>query len=256
LLNMHVEINPDVVIHTAGIASVDYCEKNYDEAYRSNVKGTENIISFCRARSSKLVYISTNAIFDGAHAPYSESDKPCPINMYGSIKAQCEKIVEDSGLSFLIIRPILMYGWNNENERPNPVTWLLAKLQRNEKINIVNDVYENPLFNLNCADFIWSLVKHGKRGTCHVAGRDVVNRYEFAVMVAEIFGLRKDLINSVSSDFFPDIAPRPKNTSYNTKKIESDSGINPMGLREGLEGMKSAAEQGRREIERWQKLPL
>ncbi|MDD5136124.1 MAG: SDR family oxidoreductase [Candidatus Omnitrophica bacterium] len=229
---------PQVVIHTAGIANVDYCEKNYKEAYESNVIGTGIIVDLARKTGAKIVFISTNAVFDGRSAPYSENSVTSPINSYGKMKLEAEEMVRDSGLKNLIIRPILMYGWNHEQERVNAVTWLIEKLKKGEKVNMVNDVYENPLFNISCAEIIWSLIDSGKEGIYHLAGRDMVNRYEFARMIADVFDLDKKLISQVSSGFFPGLAPRPRNTSYDTSKIEKDLGLKPAGLKEGLEIMK------------------
>lgn len=228
----------DVVVHTAGVANTDFCEKNFKKAWQSNVLGTAKMIEICRVCNSKMVYISSNAIFDGTDAPYSEESVPNPINNYGRIKLECENLVKNSGIKYLIARPILMYGWNNEDERSNPATWLLRKLRSNEKVYMVNDIYENPLLNHNCAEIIWSLIKLDKEGIYHIAGKDVVNRYDFAKIVADIFFLDKNLIVPVSSDFFSEIAPRPRNTSYTTKKIEKELGIEPLSLKEGLLYMK------------------
>jgi len=240
LMNVFLEAQPEVVIHTAGNASVDYCQKHYKAAYTSNVSWTRSVVEFCQEYNSKLVYISTNAIFDGNEAPYSEESIPNPINNYGKLKLECEGIVKNSGLEHVIIRPILMYGWNDTNERLNPVTWVLEKLKNRQKIHMVDDVYENPLLNYNCSEIIWKLIMLDLRGTYHIAGKDVVNRYEFAKLVPEIFGLGNgNQIEPVSSSFFRDIAPRPKNTSYNTSKIEHALNIRPFGLREGLRRMKA-----------------
>jgi len=230
---------PDVVIHTAGAANVDFCEKNQASGRRANVYGTEVITSLCKIYGSKMVFISTNAVFDGKNAPYSEAAAPCPLNIYGKMKLEAEKIVSSSGLKYQIIRPILMYGWNDERERANPVTWLINKLKNKETVNMVDDVYENPLFSNHCAEIIWALIDKNKEGYYHVAGTDVVNRYQFAHIVAEIFGLDKNLVKAVPSSFFKDIAPRPANTSYSTAKVEKDLNIKLPGLRKSLELMKN-----------------
>ena len=233
---------PEVVIHTAGIANVDRCEKEYDQARRSNVYGTKIVADACRRHNSRLVFISTNAVFDGKNAPYSEGAMPAPVNIYGKLKLEAEGLVKNSGLKHLIIRPILMYGWNHANERANTVTWLVEKLKNGERVNIVNDVYENPIFNISCAEIIWSLVDSKSEGTYHVAGKDTVSRYEFAKIIADIFGLEQVLINQVSSDFFPGLAPRPHNTSYDTSKVEKAIGMKMRGLREDLAFMKNLKE--------------
>lgn len=234
--------HPQVVIHTAGMANVDYCEKNYDEAYKVNVIGTKIVLDLTRKTGAKIVFISTNAVFDGKNAPYSEDSMPSPINSYGKMKLEAEGIVKNSGLKHLIIRPILMYGWNHEHERSNTATWLIEKLRKGETANIVNDVYENPLFNISCAEMIWSLIDTNKEGIYHVASKNVVNRYEFAKVIADVFDLNYHLINEVSSDFFPVLAPRPRNTSYNTSKIEKELNIKMLGLKEGLTAMKNMRE--------------
>ncbi len=234
--------NPEVVIHTAGAANVDYCEKHPDEARRSNVIGTRIITELCKKHGSKIVFISTNAVFDGKRAPYSEDSAPCPINSYGKMKLEAEEIVRGIGLKHLIIRPILMYGWNNEHERSNTVTWLIEKLRKGERVNMVNDVYENPLFNRSCAEIIWSLVDLSKEGLYHVAGKDVVNRFEFANLIAAVFYLDKSLINAVPGSYFTNLAPRPPNTSYDVAKVERELKIKLPRLKESLSLMRRTKE--------------
>lgn len=232
------ENNIEVVIHAAGIADVDFCQEHYEEAYQSNVSATQNIIELCKEMNSKLLYVSTNAVFDGENAPYKEEDRTNPINNYGRIKLECEEKIRDAFNDYLIVRPILMYGWNNPNERGNLVKFILDKLGNKERVNMVNDVWENPLSAYQCSDAIWSLIDKNKRGTYHIAGKDIVNRYEYATTVAEIFNLDRYLIIPVDSSFFPNIAPRPRNTSYLTFKLEREIGYIPLSLRDGLTQMK------------------
>jgi len=233
------EFRPDVVIHTAGIANVDYCEHHYEEAYSSNVLGTEVIIELCKNVRAVLIYISTNAVFDGETAPYDEQGAVNPLSCYGKLKVACEGLVTNSGLRAAVVRPILMYGWHHGGERSNQVTWLLDKLGRREEVTMVEDVYENPLFAESCALSIWKIIDQDCTGLFHIAGRDIVNRYELALAVADVFQLDRRLIRPVKSDYFPSLAPRPKNTSFITKKMENDLGIRPLGLTEGLRLMKN-----------------
>jgi dTDP-4-dehydrorhamnose reductase len=229
----------DAVIHTAGVADVDFCEKHHSLAYRSNVLGTKNMVELCKMAKAKLVYISTNAVFDGENAPYGELDRVNPINKYGIMKLDCETMVRKAFEDSIIVRPILMYGWNHEGERKNLVTSLIDRLGSGAAVNMVVDVYDNPLCAYNCAEAIWTLLGMGKDGTYHIAGRDIVNRYDYALLIADVFGLDAHLIKPVDSNFFPSIAPRPKNTSYRTTKLENEIGFAPLGLREGLLSMKA-----------------
>lgn len=228
----------DTVIQAAGIASVDYAERHYDEALESNLAGTMNVIAACRQANSRFIYISTNAVFDGTHAPYRESDPVCPINRYGQIKAECEQRVAESVEQHTIVRPILMYGWNHPTGRVNPATWLIGKLRQGETVRMVDDVYENPLYNLQCGEALWRIVEKGLSGVFHLAGGEVLNRYQFALNVASAFGLDGSLIRSVDSSDFPDIAARPRNTSFVTTRMEKELGIEPLSTEDGLRLMR------------------
>jgi len=232
------EIKPDYVIHTASIASVDYAEKNKELARMTNLEGTKNIIEASKKTGSKIVYMSSNAVFDGEKPPYSEDDSVNPLNYYGFLKTEEEKELKRSGINSLIVRAILMYGWNLSVERKDPVTWLIDMLGEGNKINMVDDIFCNPLYVVDCAEAIWQLIKHNKTGTYHVGGGEEISRYDFALLTAEIFGLNKELINPVKNSFFKGISPRPKNTTYYVEKIKKELNFFPKKVREGLEHMK------------------
>lgn len=232
------EVKPHLVIHTSGIGSVDFCEKNQQEGYRCNVLATENVIGACKLQGARLIYISTNAVFDGESPPYDETALTNPINYYGKLKLTCEQKVRESGLDVIIVRPIFMYGWNTLSGRKNPAVWIIEELQNGRPLHLVNDVYENPLSSYQCAEAIWRIKEIRSEGVFHIAGREIVNRYQFGCIVAEVFGLNGVLISEVDTSFFPDIAPRPKNTSFKTQRMEEELHLNPLGLREGLSLMK------------------
>ena len=230
----------DVVVHAAGIASVDFVEKHYAESLESNLVGTLNITSACRRAAIPLVYVSTNAVFDGRKPPYKETDPINPVNKYGRIKVECERLVRETLEHYTIMRPILMYGWNHAVTRPNPATWIYEKLMRGETIDMVDDVTENPLYNIECGRILWAIAAKRPEGVIHAAGDDACNRYEFARKVAEVFGLDATLIRRVSSKRFPDIAARPANTTLSTKRMERELGIKPLKLVDGLRAMKAS----------------
>ena len=229
----------DAVIHAAGVASVDYAEKHYAESLESNLLGTLNITAACRRSQTHLIYISTNAVFDGTKAPYREEDPVCPINKYGRIKVECERLIQETLEHYTIARPILMYGWNHSVCRPNPATWIFEQLMRGETIHIVNDVHENPLYNLQCGEALWAMVKKKTKGIFHLAGADAVDRHQFALALARIFDLDAALIKPVSSSYFPAIAPRPKNTAFITERMKRELGVKPWLVEDGLKSMKA-----------------
>lgn len=229
----------DAVIHAAGIASVDYVERRYEESLDLNLNGTRHIAEACRERGIFMVYVSTNAVFDGAKAPYRETDAVNPLNKYGQIKARCEDLVRETLKDYCIARPILMYGWNHIVGRPNPATWIFDKLMRGEKLHLVNDVFENPLYNRQCAEALWRILDKRSQGVLQLAGGEIISRYGFGMALAKVFDLDGSLIVSVDSSYFPDIAPRPKNTSFVTERMSRELGVKPLTVAEGLSAMKS-----------------
>lgn len=227
----------DSVIHTASIGNVDECEKDKEFAYKVNVQGTRNLIEACEKYNKHLIYISTNAVFSGDNAPYSEADKKNPVNYYGETKSISEDEVLNSKISSAIVRLVLMYGWNNEKSRQNPVTWLLDKLKNQEKVLLVNDTYVNPVYNLQAADAIWKLLQAKKTGIFHVAGETSLNRYELGIATAKVFGLDASNISPVDSSYFPSIAKRMPNTTYDLTKIKKEIGYIPLSIENGLKLM-------------------
>jgi dTDP-4-dehydrorhamnose reductase len=215
-------------------------EHHYAESVESNLVGTLNVSSACRRSGCHMVYVSTNAVFDGKSAPYKETDPVAPVNKYGQLKVECERLGSATLERCTILRPILMYGWNHQVTRPNTATWIYDKLLRGEEVEMVDDVTENPLYNIQCGHALWSVARHKPHGVIHAAGKDPANRYEFALAVAEVFGLDAGLVKRVDSRRFPGIAPRPHNTTLCTRRMESELGVRPLTLREGLKAMKAA----------------
>ncbi len=234
---------PNHVIHTASIADVDYVEKNKKEAEMSNLGGTKNVIEACREVNAGLVYTSSNAVFDGKNPPYSEDDPVNPLSYYGELKIREEELVKKSGLEYAIVRPILMYGWNLGTERKNPVTWLIDLLRTGREVNMVDDIFCNPLFVEDCTKVIWEIIRSDRKGLFHVGGENEISRYEFARLTADVFGFDTNCVKPVKNSFFAEIAPRPRNTTYCINKIKRELRIFPLGAREGLEAMRGAGHE-------------
>lgn len=240
LLTLFEEHKPDVVIHTASMGSVDYCETHKEEVREINVKGTQNVAHFCEEFGSKFIFISSNAVYDGRNPPYSEEDPVNPINFYGKLKLEGEEITNKCKAPHAVVRPILMYGWHHPSGRPNPVTWQISMMEKGQKIKMVDDIYCNPLYSPNCAEAIWAVIDKNKEGVYNIAGKNRISRYDFALEVAEVFGFDKEDVEPVKNSFFKEIAPRPRDASYNVSKMENDLGVRALTTREGLELMRAS----------------
>lgn len=228
----------DVVVHAAGIANVDYAESHFLESWESNVLGTFHVMSACQRRGIHLIALSSNAVFDGIAAPYREADPLRPVNRYGMIKAECERLVRAMPGGWTLVRPILMYGWPHPSGRQNFATWVVKELRRGKRLHIVDDVQENPLHYHQMGRAVWAIAQRRLSGVFHVAGGESVNRYQFAREVANTFGLNPALLQPVSSDFFATIAPRPANTTLVTERMEQELEIQPMSLADGLRALR------------------
>lgn len=232
------EFRPSVVIHTAGVGSPDYAEKHKRESREINVGGTANIVSNCERYGAKFIYISSNGIYDGKNAPYREDDKARPINFYGRIKLEGEKVAKKAGVPHAIVRPILMYGWNNPSSRPNIVTFALSRLRNGENVYVYDDVYVNPLFAHSCAEAIWKIVKDERYDTFNIAGKERTSICGLIRKAAGVFGFDPALVMPVQQGFFNEMAKRPTDTSYHTEKMHAVLGIKPLSVTEGLKLMK------------------
>lgn len=231
---------PDIVIHCAAIGSVDYAESHYDEVSTVNFGGTQNIVKAANEIKAKVVYISTNAIYSGEQPPYNETSPLDPINAYGIIKKRAEQYVRDTAENWLIIRPFLLYGWPYQGGRDNWANTIIKKLRGGKNsFKMVNDCFWQPTYAPDCAAAIWKLLFQFQNSNeiFNIASPERSTLYEFALKVCDMFELEKNLVRPVDSKFFPSIARRPVDTTYDLKKLTT-AGIIMMDIKTGLERMK------------------
>ncbi|MBI2674990.1 MAG: SDR family oxidoreductase [Candidatus Aenigmarchaeota archaeon] len=232
---------PDVALLTAALAWVDYCETHKEEAWGINVEGTKNVARFCKEQGCKMVFISTDYVFDGLHGPYSEEGKPNPINWYGKTKLEGERIVnrlEDH----LIIRTNNVF---NFNEPKNFVTRLIAQNRKGIEVNVANDQYGNPTFAPNLADAITELLWKDRDGLYNICGKSWVTRYEFSMMLADMLKLDKRLISGRSTEELKQPVRRPKKAGLLVGKAEKELKTRPLFMKECInEYVRLAAENG------------
>jgi len=230
-------VRPDVVIHAASIGSVDVAEREPHAVRRVNVGGVEVVMRACERVGARLVFISSNAVFDGRHPPYDERAPRSAANQYGRFKIEAEELLESSGLPHVIVRPILMYGWPIAGGRTNAVTRWLDEFEAGRSVTVADDIFSMPLPATSCAEAIWAAVRLDRRGIFHVAGADRVTLADFARESARVFGKSEQLVVPVPSTHFTSLAPRPSDTSFLTTKMVCDLGVRPVGIREGLVDM-------------------
>lgn len=232
------EIQPETVIHTASIGGVDEAEKDPESVRAVNVEGTRAVLRACQQTGASLIFISSNAVFDGLHPPYKEDAPLRSVNRYGQIKIEAERLLENSGIPVLIVRPILMYGWPLEGARDNAVTRWLKRLEKRETIEVADDIVTMPLWAGDCARAVWNGFLNRRQGIAHVAGGDRVTFVEFAREVCRVFGHDPGFLKPVPSRQMAHLAPRPRDTSFDLTRLRRDFDVEPLGIREGLTRMK------------------
>lgn len=218
-------LSPDIVIHCASQASVDKAQDDFSRSLDVSIDSVGYLLEALRTCNvKKIIYISSNAVFDGRNSPYSELDERNPINMYGQMKCKAEDRITKT-FNWTIVRPIFLYGWNYSTGRDNWATTiirkgLLHKKGETQNVRMVTDTVTQPTYANDCAKVIWRCVLDClDNEILHVAGKEKCNLYEFAIKVAEAFDLPTDFIKKARSSDFPNIAPRPKDTTYNLEKL-------------------------------------
>lgn len=224
----------DVVLLPAANPNVEWCEKNPEKSFEINVIGTSNIIKQCKKRKTKLVFYSSEYVFDGKNGPYSEEDIPNPINIYGKHKLISEYEIMKNLSNYLILRTTVVFG--KEKKEKNFVYGLIYKTSRKEKIFVPNDQISSPTYVQTIVTMTFDLINNKSVGIYHVAGSNILDRYNFALKIADEFNLNKDYIIPVSSSQLNQSAKRPLNAGLKIDKIvdELDYKLSAFSLKKVL----------------------
>jgi len=229
------EAAPDVVVHTAAMTDVDGCERAPEAARAINVAGTANVADACAQQGARLVHLSTEYVFDGRAGPYGEDDPPNPLGVYARTKLDSEREVAARCPRWAVARTTVLYGYA-PNVRPNFVLWLLDQLARGRRVRVVADQIGSPTLADNLAEMVVALAIAGARGVYHTVGASRLDRYAFARLAAEVFGLDADLIEPVTTAELRQPAPRPLAAGLSVARFQHDfPGVRVLTAREGLE---------------------
>jgi dTDP-4-dehydrorhamnose reductase len=230
------KFQPDLIIIANALTGVDFCEANPSLAESINVKGTKNIVDGCKSVNSKLVFISTSAVFNGTKSEYSENDKPNPTGIYGFTKFQGEKIIQESNLPFLILRTDQPYCWKEKWQHTNSVIRVIENLEKNQQFKEVVDWYNTPTYVPDFVNATKELIQKDLEGIFHLVGSDFISRYDWSQKVADIFHLKKNLIKPIDSSELK-LPVERNNIKLNNNKLLQNTGYKMAGVEEGLRKM-------------------
>jgi dTDP-4-dehydrorhamnose reductase len=224
---------PDCVIDTHALTNLDYCESHQEEAWNVNVNGSRNVADACREVGCKYIFLSTDNVFDGKKASYSEEDETNPINHYAKTKVEVERELASLDIDYVVARTAVVYGTGGMG-KVGFVPWIIDKLKSGERIRVVTDQRNNPTLSDNLAGLLFGLYEKNATGIFHTTGMECMSRYDFARETAKAFGLDAALIDPIVSDELKQIAPRPKNLNMITEKVRRLTGKSPLSVAEGL----------------------
>jgi dTDP-4-dehydrorhamnose reductase len=233
------EHQPDVIIHTAAMTNVDGCETNREEAWAINVNGTENVARACQAVGARLVHLSSEYVYDGTAGPYRETDRVNPLGWYAKTKWESEKRVRAIVDNAVIGRTTVIVG-QAPHVRPNFVLWLVNQLRSGRRANIVVDQIGSPTLADNLAEMVLALALSDVRGVYHTAGDTVIGRYDYALLIADVFDLDTQLLVPITTAELKQPAPRPLKAGLLMEKFKRDfPNVHVLTAREGVEAIKA-----------------
>ncbi|MBU1165647.1 SDR family oxidoreductase [Candidatus Micrarchaeota archaeon] len=235
------EIKPEVVIFPAAMPNVNKCETEPKIAEELNLGILRNVLEAMKKHGGKkIVFFSTDYLFDGEDGPYSEEAKVNPLNEYGRIKLKCEEAIKQSGLGHIIIRTTGIFGW--EKNRKNFLYRVLDNLSQGKQLELPDNQYATPVYVKDLASATMKLIEMNKNGIYNVCGPDFLNRVELANLFADGFDLDKTLISGKKTSEFQNVAPRPLRCGLKIDKVTA-LGIRMMRIKEALVDMKKNKEK-------------
>ncbi|MFA4992172.1 MAG: SDR family oxidoreductase [Candidatus Omnitrophota bacterium] len=227
---------PETVVLAGGITDVDICEKKKKLAEDVNVRGTLNLAGKARERGSRMVYVSTDYVFDGERGPYGEKDKPNPINVYGRTKLEAEKIVSSFSRGNLVIRTSQLYGGDRLGN--NFAIKIIHNMRDHKKVRAADDFYSTPTHVGSLSCMILRLIESGSRGIYNCSGADFIDRFQYVRDIADVFGLDRSLIERVKLTDLRLKARRPRVGGLKIDKVKKELRVKVDDYRKGLRALK------------------
>lgn len=224
---------PDVLVHTAAYTNVDLAEREPEAAARLNVTGTRNLARAAARSGTRLVYISTDYVFDGTQrSPYREDAVPCPEGVYGTTKLRGEQAVQQEmpAGSWAIVRIAWLYGKHGKNF----VSTMLRLARTHDALQVVHDQTGSPTYTKDVVRGIEALIIKQASGIFHLTNSGHCSWYEFTQRIFELAGITHVTVLPIRAAEFGRPAPRPAYSVLDTTKFTALTGQPPRHWEAGL----------------------
>ncbi len=236
------ELQPQLVIHAAGITNVEVCESNPALAKYINVDLTKNLVMVCAKLNIPMVYISTDHLFSGNESLIDEDFPASPINVYAKTKAEAEAYVQHTYPEALIIRTNF-YAWGT-SYRNSFSDMVINNLRAGKKISLFKDIYYTPMLVEPLVHRVHELVQKKAKGIFNVVGDDRISKYDFGLKLAREFNLNNDLIDEGKIIDKPYLVNRPHDMSLSNEKVTNFLGRKMGGLDQHILKLKAQEVSG------------
>ncbi len=216
--------SPDALIHAAAFTGVDRCESERDLAFRVNGEGTRNVALACRELRIALLYLSTDYVFDGEKKePYTETDAPHPLNVYGESKLEGEAQVERLLERYWVVRTSWLFGPLGRNF----VESILGQARRGATLRVVNDQTGSPTYTEDLAAGLEAILERGGPGVYHLSNQGFCSWFEFSQEILRQVGLDPATVIPIPTSEVGRAARRPKNSRLANRYLATE-GIPPL----------------------------
>lgn len=211
---------PDVIVHCAALAHVDYCEDHIEESFEKTVQSSLNVIELCKKHNATMVFTSTDYVFDGKNGPYIETDEVNPLSVYGKHKLEVEKTIQkELPNSGVILRIGHVYG--DEIRGKNFISRIINNVKEGLEweMSIPYDQYATPVWAYDVARVGVLLANDNKSGVYHVGSTDFVNRIQLTNKVLNYLPDHKCKLNAVTTESLNAAAERPLMSGHISKRL-------------------------------------
>ncbi len=230
-------IRPDFIVNCAAYTNVDGAETERELCWKVNAEAVAHLSYVSGKIDAPIIHISTDYVFDGTSGPYRETDLPSPRGFYGKSKLAGENALRQSDVKHAILRTQVLYG-AGVNIGLNFVTWLIRELKNKRSVTIVNDQIGNPTLAADLTAAIRLVIEQKKWDLFHISGAERLDRYQFAVRIADFFNLDKSLIQPITTAELKQAAPRPLASGFILDKAINELNYKPRMITENLQLLK------------------
>jgi dTDP-4-dehydrorhamnose reductase len=233
--DIFARVRPAVVVHTAAASDIDYCEAHPQEARRLNTGVTRLLVDLCREARCRLIYFSSDSVFDGERGNYAEEDGPSPVNVYARTKVASETIVRANLENSVVVRPSLVLGLPALGAGNSFLHRMKLSLEEGRKVAFPREEVRSPVDVITLSRAVLELAGSGYCGLLHVSGNDSLSRYDMARRVARRIGYAAEMVVDSAPVVQSGRARRPRDVSLSNLRARAILATPMRNLEEALD---------------------